>query len=70
MKTMSETYYDCPACGKENWYDDLETLPAHDVCAYCGAALTTLILTNDEFDNIVDFLQRRPKKVAENENDE
>ena len=64
---MSETYYECPECGKENCYENLGSIPTADICTHCGSGVNFLAVTDDDIDDLVDFIQLKEKKKAREE---
>ena len=62
---MSDVRFICPACDKENEYNEeepLETLPAVTDCIYCGQDIVILALTGDEADAIIELLKAKAAK--------
>lgn len=44
---MSDTYFNCPYCGREDWIENINYLPDEwsYECAYCGKEFFIFIVT-------------------------
>lgn len=50
-------YYQCSTCDKEIADESVENIPCVKECPHCGETLVLFIMTGDETDDVVEFLQ-------------